>query len=133
MVEELPSGGKFHFDLILTAIDLSLEYFKTLNLEYNIFGSAVFNFVSFESLRTQPVFDSQVYENLEIFEVKDKENSFGEKGTLYAYLDRCVTVSGKRKLRKWLDSPLVDIPSIVERQEAVTDIIDNFPLLKPVL
>lgn len=93
----------------------------------------MFNFVSFEALRVQPVFDSQVYENLEIFELKDKENSFGEKGTLYHYLNRCSTASGKRKLRKWLDSPLVDVPSIVERQEAVTDIIDNFPLLKPVL
>lgn len=131
MIEELPSGGRFQFELILAAIDLSLEYFKSLNLEKNIFGSAVFNFVSFESLLVQPVFDSQVYENLEIFELKDKENSFGEKGTLYAYLNRCVTGSGRRKLRKWLDSPLVDVPSIMERQQAVTDIIANFPLLKP--
>jgi DNA mismatch repair protein MSH6 len=63
-----------------------------------------------------PVFDSQVYENLEIFELKDKENSFGEKGTLYAYLNRCLTASGRRKLRKWLDAPLVDVAAITERQ-----------------
>lgn len=60
----MPSGGKFQFELIIAAIDLSLEYFKTLGLEKNIFGSSVFNFVSFESLRVHPVFDSQVYENL---------------------------------------------------------------------
>ena len=32
MIDEMPSGGKFQFDLIVAAIDLSLEYFKTLGL-----------------------------------------------------------------------------------------------------
>lgn len=67
VADELPSGGKFQFELIIAAIDLSLEYFRVLNLHKNIFGCAVFSFVSFEALRLQPVFDSQVYENLEIF------------------------------------------------------------------
>lgn len=108
LLDNLPSGSRFQFEYIVRAISLSLEYFKKLGLEKNIFGYAVFNFISFESLTMQPVFDAQVYENLEVFEVKDKEGSIGEKGTLLAYLNKCVTPAGTRKLRKWLDSPLTN-------------------------
>jgi hypothetical protein len=47
MLEEPQTMGRFAFDLIVPAIDISFEYFRILNLEKNIFGCAVFNFVSF--------------------------------------------------------------------------------------
>jgi hypothetical protein len=72
ILDTLPQGEKFQFALIVYAIDVSLEYFKKLGLERNIFSNSVFNLVSFAALNTRPVLDSQVYENLEIFEVKDK-------------------------------------------------------------
>ena len=57
----------------------------------------------FSRARLKPIFDSQVYENLEIFKLKNDEDGEGGKGTLLAYMDRCMTNSGKKLLRRWID------------------------------
>lgn len=44
-------------------------------------------------------------------------------GTLYAYLDNCVTSSGKRLLRKWLCHPLKSVEAINNRLDVVEDIL----------
>lgn len=49
------------------------------------------------------MFDAQVYENLEVFNLKDEEDSFGKPGTLYHYLNHCNTNSGQKLLKKWID------------------------------
>lgn len=67
-------------------------------------------------MNIKPVFDAQVYENLEIFEIKNQEEGFGQKGTLYAYLNKCKTALGSRKLRQWINSPLTDVAKIKRRQ-----------------
>jgi DNA mismatch repair protein MSH6 len=51
------------------------------------------------------MFDSQVYENLEVFNIRD-ENDTTQKGTLFHYLNECITSSGQKLLRKWLNEPL---------------------------
>ena len=45
-------------------------------------------------------------------------------------LDHTATPFGRRLLRKWLSSPLVEVEKIQERQEAVKDLMENYSLIK---
>lgn len=61
-------------------------------------------------MKLNPMFDAQVYENLEVFTLKDEEDSFGKIGTLFCYLNNCATQSGSKLLKKWIDEPLRTLP-----------------------
>lgn len=43
----------------------------------------------------------------------------GKKGTLLSVLDQTRTAMGARELRQWILRPLLDLPAIVERQDAI--------------
>lgn len=49
-------------------------------------------------------------------------NTFTKKGSLLDVLDKCSTSMGSRKLKKWVESPLVNLYKIEERQ----NIIESF-------
>lgn len=53
-------------------------------------------------------------------------------GTLYAYLDNCVTSSGKRLLRKWICHPLKSVEAINNRLNVVEDLLDH-PEMVPLI
>ncbi|KAK8695156.1 hypothetical protein V6N13_000329 [Hibiscus sabdariffa] len=63
--------------------------------------------------------DGQTLINLEIF----SNNADG--GTLYKYLDNCVTSSGKRLLRSWICHPLKDVDSINNRLDVVEKLMSH--------
>lgn len=67
------------------------------------------------------VLDSQALEHLEIIE----SASGASEGSLLHYVDHCMTSFGKRQLKRWLVSPLTNIDKIVERQNAVEDLIKH--------
>ncbi|MDT8424084.1 MAG: DNA mismatch repair protein MutS [Desulfuromonadales bacterium] len=46
-------------------------------------------------------------------------------GSLLGVLDRTVTAMGGRKLRHWLQQPLISLPAIVARHEAVAELVDE--------
>ena len=48
-----------------------------------------------------------------------------KRGTLLDVLDFTHTSMGARKLRSWLESPLLDLGRIYERQEAVAELLEN--------
>ncbi len=50
-------------------------------------------------------------------------------GSLLGALDRTVTAMGGRKLRQWINQPLIDCPAIVQRHELVSELVDA-PLLR---
>ena len=52
----------------------------------------------------------------------------GKRGTLLAVLDFTKTSMGARRLRSWIEAPLLDIARIQERQEAVAELVDNAEL-----
>jgi DNA mismatch repair protein MutS len=52
----------------------------------------------------------------------------GAPGTLLHLLDQTVTAMGGRLLREWILRPLLSPAKIIERQEAVTSLYDDFPL-----
>ena len=58
--------------------------------------------------------------NLDILAV-----SGGQAGTLLKQLDHTVTPFGKRLLRRWLCAPLVQVPDIVARQDAVQELMQH--------
>ncbi|XP_065851498.1 DNA mismatch repair protein MSH7 [Euphorbia lathyris] len=60
--------------------------------------------------------DGQTFINLEIF---NNNHDGGLSGTLFKYLDNCVTSPGKRLLRKWICHPLKCIDGINNRLNVV--------------
>ncbi|XP_027358489.1 DNA mismatch repair protein MSH7 isoform X2 [Abrus precatorius] len=58
--------------------------------------------------------------NLEIF---GNNEDGGKSGSLYNYLDNCVTSSGKRLLRNWICCPLKDAEGINNRLDVVDDLV----------
>ena len=61
--------------------------------------------------------------NLELLESLQTKKT---KGSLFWYLNRTETPMGKRKLRKWIERPLLRRKAIEERHEAVTVLLDHF-------
>jgi len=63
--------------------------------------------------------DATTLKNLEIFQnLRDS----GKKGTLLDILNETVTAMGSRKLRKWLQQPLLNINQIEKRLESVQEL-----------
>ncbi|XP_023303172.2 probable DNA mismatch repair protein Msh6 [Lucilia cuprina] len=54
----------------------------------------------------------------------------GEEHSLQSTLDQCCTKFGKRLLHHWLCAPSCVLSAIVERQEAITDFLNNPSLLQ---
>lgn len=51
------------------------------------------------------------------------EAATGEKeGSLFNYIDHCKTHFGKRELKRWLLSPLMNIEKINDRYDAIDDL-----------
>ncbi|SIS37406.1 DNA mismatch repair protein MutS [Salimicrobium flavidum] len=61
--------------------------------------------------------------NLELTETLMKK---GKNGSLFSVIDATVTAMGARLLKKWVDRPLLNEDSIVERQSIVQGFMDNF-------
>ena len=68
------------------------------------------------STSSNMVIDPQTRRNLELFQA-GRWGTAG--GSLYSVLDRTRTPMGGRLLRRWLGQPLLDVPRLVRRQEAV--------------
>ncbi|MCR4614982.1 MAG: DNA mismatch repair protein MutS [Clostridiales bacterium] len=66
--------------------------------------------------------DASSRRNLELCEtMRSKE----KKGSLLWVLDNTRTPMGKRLLRSWVERPLMNIPRIIKRQNAVGELCDN--------
>ncbi|KAK4781239.1 hypothetical protein SAY87_017345 [Trapa incisa] len=63
--------------------------------------------------------DGQTLVNLDIF---NNNADGGTSGTLYKYLDNCLTCSGKRLLRSWICHPLKDVEAINDRLNVLDDL-----------
>ncbi|XP_031269580.1 DNA mismatch repair protein MSH7 isoform X2 [Pistacia vera] len=70
--------------------------------------------------------DGQTLVNLEIF---GNNADGGSTGTLFKYLDNCVTSSGKRLLRSWICHPLKDVEGINNRLNAVEDLMAHSEIM----
>ena len=71
------------------------------------------------------VLDTYTLRNLEI--TRNLRDG-GRKDTLISVLDFTETAMGTRLLKKWLESPLVQEKLIIERQDAVEELVNTFAL-----
>jgi len=68
------------------------------------------------------IIDTATLRNLEITRnIRDG----GKKGTLLSVLDFTKTAMGGRLLKNWLEYPLFKIPTIINRQDAVTELVEK--------
>ncbi|KAK9102607.1 hypothetical protein Sjap_019861 [Stephania japonica] len=108
-----------HQDLTVCALGGLVSYLSRLMLDDVLRnGDISFYHVYSGSLRM----DGQSLANLEIF---CNNADGGTKGTLYKYLDSCITSSGKRLLRSWICHPLKDVGEINCRLNAVEELISH--------
>lgn len=73
----------------------------------------------------QLVLDAQTRRNLELTRT---QLGGALQGSLLWALDRTATAMGGRCLRRWIEAPLVDRVAILERQEAVSELVEQRPL-----
>lgn len=74
--------------------------------------------------RTYMELDHATRRNLELTETiraKDK------KGSLLWVMDKCRTPMGHRRLRAWVERPLVEVDAIVRRQDGVAELVADTP------
>lgn len=69
--------------------------------------------------------DATAIRNLEL--VKNMQDG-GKRGTLLGVLDFTKTSMGARKLRNWIECPLLDLARIYERQEAIAELVSKTEL-----
>lgn len=106
----------------VSALAASLDYLKSVQkteLE-NIKNIDFYGESSFMRL------DVSTLRNLEITEtMRNRE----KRGSLLWVLDKTKTSMGKRKLRTWLEQPLINIAGITKRHNAVSEFVEN-PMLR---
>ncbi|KAK0552687.1 Mismatch repair protein msh3 [Tilletia horrida] len=76
------------------------------------------NFTSFEN-RTTMLLTANTIHNLEIFQ---NSTDGKRRGSLIWLLDRCKTMMGRRQLRRWVARPLIDLPALQARVDAVEEL-----------
>jgi DNA mismatch repair protein MutS len=67
------------------------------------------------------ILDAPTRRNLEL----DVSMSGNPDATLFALIDQCVTAMGSRQLRRWLNRPLTDQPTLRSRYHALGALIDG--------
>ncbi|HCU25236.1 MAG TPA: DNA mismatch repair protein MutS [Deltaproteobacteria bacterium] len=65
--------------------------------------------------------DSRTFRHLELLQNARGE---GSRHTLFWVLNRTQSAMGARRLKRWIHYPLVDIPLILSRQEAVAELVE---------
>jgi DNA mismatch repair protein MutS len=67
--------------------------------------------------------DSATIKNLELIRpMTQGDTAFGRPPTLLSVIDRSSTAMGSRLLREWMLRPLIDVDSLLERQDAVAEL-----------
>ena len=121
---------KIPFYFTVQCLAISAEFLKGVLLADTVFSMG--HFTPFDitlEKRGTLYLDSQALENLEVLDVQYL-NVLSESSSLFGYMDKTVSSFGKRMLKRWLTSPLLDIEKIKERQEAIEDLMKNEDAIK---
>ena len=107
----------------LQAVNLAIEFLDEVMLLETVFKMGdIHDFDSSLTMKGTLYMDSQALENLDILDVSYL-NKFSETHSLFGYMDYTASPFGKRELRKWLTAPLMNIDDILDRQEAIDDLL----------
>ncbi|XP_022749790.1 DNA mismatch repair protein MSH7-like isoform X2 [Durio zibethinus] len=116
-------GGVMHQDVALCALGGLVSHLSRLMLDDILRNGDI---VPYQVYRGYLRIDGQTLVNLEIF---SNSADGGSSGTLYKYLDNCVTSSGKRLLRSWICHPLKDVDSINSRLNVVEELMSHSEIM----
>ncbi|KAM7509492.1 hypothetical protein LguiA_019945 [Lonicera macranthoides] len=114
--------GVVHNDLALCALGGLISHLSRLMLADDLRNGDI---LPYEVYRGCLRMDGQTLVNLEVF---SNNADGGSSGTLYKYLDNCVTSSGKRLLRNWICHPLNDVEKINLRLNVVEELMAHSEL-----
>ncbi|KAJ3603677.1 hypothetical protein NHX12_028421 [Muraenolepis orangiensis] len=95
-------------------------YLREFNLERVLLNDSSFRCLSTESQGL--VLSATTLRNLEILR---NQTDGGTRGSLLWVLDHTSSVFGRRLLRRWVSQPLTDLRSILDRQDAVCEILQS--------
>ncbi|CAD8169693.1 unnamed protein product [Paramecium pentaurelia] len=114
----------YSYYFTLQSFYIQLCYMRQLLIHTSVYRRGKFQFLDSNfNQKLNLYLDSQALESLEIFDV-NLQTKVSSKGSLFEYLNKCVTPFGKRLLIKWVQSPLLNHKHIRERQDCVRDLMD---------
>ncbi|XP_010490111.1 PREDICTED: DNA mismatch repair protein MSH7 [Camelina sativa] len=117
-------SGRNECDVALSALGELVNHLSRLKLEDVLKHGDIYPYQVYRGcLRI----DGQTMVNLEIF---NNSCDGGPSGTLYKYLDNCVSPTGKRLLRNWICHPLKDVVSINKRLDVVEELTANSEIIE---
>ena len=117
-VRSLEGFGCEHLPLAVRAAGGLLHYLEDTQKESLAPLQPLSTYATTEFL----VIDNQTRRNLEITQTV-RDGVF--HGSLLWALDKTTTAMGSRALRRWLLQPLLSVDKIQERQETITELVDN--------
>lgn len=65
------------------------------------------------------------YETKNHLELTSSQSNSAKAQSLWSFMDHCQSAMGSRLLKRWIEMPLVDIKSIIKRQQAVTILVED--------
>lgn len=103
---------------IVSSVGALLSYLKVTQI------------TGYERINTFEVYNENQYMNLDYntrrnLELTRTMMNKEKKGSLIWLLDKTKTAMGKRLLRYWLEHPLLNIGTILNRQSAIADLVDD--------
>lgn len=134
----------WHFDAKLS-LDFLMRHFKVLSLDgFGLKGmsaainsaGALLNYLvdqlctSIDHIRHIKKIDNQDFLildhiTLNHLEIIEPQNSHNKNHTLLSLVDRTQTAMGSRLIREWIQKPLLSLTSILERQDAIEDLLKH--------
>ncbi len=99
-----------------------LEKINPSNLENDSSLKISLDFPQIQFPKDHLIIDYQTQKNLEIKNTQ-RENNYA--GSLLWSIDRTYTCMGARCLRRWIDSPLLDIDEICKRQNIISNFLES--------
>ena len=105
------------------------------NIQY-IASNLLFNYIeetqktSINQINNIKIYEIEKYMQLDIatrknLEILESNREKTKKGSLLWVLDNTLTAMGGRKIRKWLEAPLLNKQDIIKRQDAVEVLVNN--------
>ncbi|ROQ91114.1 DNA mismatch repair protein MutS [Desulfosoma caldarium] len=117
-VHSLESFGIKDNPLIIRAAGAILDYLRTNHLD----ACAHLQKITPYQPDDYMALDEATLKNLDVLQAASTQS---RKGSLLHALDETLTPMGARLLQKWVRYPLVDVSTIVQRQDAVSELLDK--------
>ncbi|KDE04280.1 hypothetical protein MVLG_05308 [Microbotryum lychnidis-dioicae p1A1 Lamole] len=106
-------------DLVLVALAALISHLSAFDLSTIFFHES--SFEHFSSRSTMNL-NGNTLQNLELLQ---NNTDFTLHGSLLSVLDHCHSAFGRRRLRNWICHPLISEARVLERQDAVFEIISS--------